>query len=101
MTSTDSWVIGQLAGAAVRALLPASVAALALCAFRVRHAALRLAVWTGVLYAALALPLLGYLLPAIPVRVPAKTAARAAAWLNEACDSLRARVGLNPEPASV
>jgi beta-lactamase regulating signal transducer with metallopeptidase domain len=83
-----SWAIGRLADAALRALVPAVLATLALRAFRVRHAFLRLAVWRGVLYAALALPALGLLLPVVSVRVPvrvsAKTATRAAAWLEEA-----------------
>lgn len=73
MNSLDaSWLIDPLANAAARALVPAAAAALLLTLFRVRHAALRLAVWTGVLYAALALPFLGVLLPPIPLRIPAR-----------------------------
>jgi len=67
-----SWLIDRLADAAVRALVPAAAAALVLAVFRVRHAALRLSVWTGVLYAALAMPFLGLLLSPIPLRVPAR-----------------------------
>ena len=73
MNSLDaSWLIDHLTSAAVRALVPAAAAALLLALFRVRHAALRLTVWTGVLYAALAMPFLGFLLPPIPLRVPSR-----------------------------
>jgi bla regulator protein blaR1 len=72
MNALDApWLIRHLADAALRALVPGAAAALFLVAFRVRHAALRLAVWTGVLYAALAVPFLGLLLPPIHLRVPA------------------------------
>ena len=73
MNSIDApWVITHAADAAARALIPAASAALLLIVCRVRHASLRLFVWTGVLYAALALPLLGLLLPSIPLRIPAR-----------------------------
>ncbi len=78
MNATDaSWLIRQLADTAVRALVPAVLAALVLALFRVRQVSPRLAVWTGVLYAALAVPFLRLLLPAIPVRVPARVLAYA------------------------
>jgi len=73
MNTIDApWVIAHVTDAAVRALIPAAAAGLLLILFRVRHANLRLAVWTRVLYAALAMPLLGLFLPSIPVRVPAR-----------------------------
>jgi beta-lactamase regulating signal transducer with metallopeptidase domain len=55
---------------AARSLLFACFAGLALAAFRVRHVALRLAIWRAVLLVALAMPLLGLLLPPLPVFVP-------------------------------
>jgi beta-lactamase regulating signal transducer with metallopeptidase domain len=64
-------LLTQLASSAVRALVIAGVAGLALLAFRVKAASLRLFTWTAVLYAALALPLLGWLLPPLPVPTPA------------------------------
>jgi beta-lactamase regulating signal transducer with metallopeptidase domain len=55
---------------AARSLAFACVAGLALAAFRVRSVALRLAIWRAVLLVALAMPLLGLLLPPLPVFVP-------------------------------
>jgi beta-lactamase regulating signal transducer with metallopeptidase domain len=58
---------------AARSLAFACVAGLALAAFRVRSVALRLAIWRTVLLVALAMPLLGLLLPPLPVFVPLAT----------------------------
>jgi beta-lactamase regulating signal transducer with metallopeptidase domain len=55
---------------AARSLAFACVAGLVLVAFRVRSVALRLAIWRTVLIVALAMPLLGLLLPPLPVFVP-------------------------------
>jgi beta-lactamase regulating signal transducer with metallopeptidase domain len=55
---------------AARSLAIACFARLALAAFRVRSVALRLAIWRTVLLLALAMPLLGLLLPPLPVFVP-------------------------------
>src|SRR5271155_1182104 len=55
---------------AARSLAIACLAGLALAAFRVRSVALRLAIWRTVLVVALAMPLLGLLLPPLPVFVP-------------------------------
>ena len=55
---------------AARSLAFACVAGLVLAAFRIRSVALRLAIWRIVLLVALAMPLLGLLLPPLPVFVP-------------------------------
>jgi len=55
---------------AARSLAFACVTGVALVAFRVRSVALRLAIWRAVLLVALAMPLLGLLLPPLPVFVP-------------------------------
>jgi beta-lactamase regulating signal transducer with metallopeptidase domain len=55
---------------AARSLAFACVAGLVIAAFRVRSVALRLAIWRTVLVVALAMPLLGLLLPPLPVFVP-------------------------------
>jgi beta-lactamase regulating signal transducer with metallopeptidase domain len=55
---------------AARSLAFACFAGLALAALRVRHIALRLTIWRAVLIVALAMPLLGLLLPPLPVFVP-------------------------------
>jgi beta-lactamase regulating signal transducer with metallopeptidase domain len=60
-----------LATAATRSLILAVAAGLALAAFRVRDTAARLFTWTVVLYAALAMPLLGWLLPPLALPAPA------------------------------
>ncbi|HET6175477.1 MAG TPA: M56 family metallopeptidase [Candidatus Sulfotelmatobacter sp.] len=64
-------LLSELANPAARALLLAAGAALALAAFRVRTTSLRLFTWTAVLYAALAMPLLGRMLPPLAVPTPA------------------------------
>jgi beta-lactamase regulating signal transducer with metallopeptidase domain len=55
---------------AARSVAFACVAGLALAAFRVRSIGLRLAIWRTVLVVALAMPLLGQLLPPLPIFVP-------------------------------
>ena len=55
---------------AARSLAFACVAGVAVVAFRVRSVALRLTIWRAVLLVALAMPLLGLLLPPLPVFVP-------------------------------
>lgn len=60
----------QLVNPAVRALLLAGGAGVALGACRVKATAARLFAWKTVLYAALAMPLLGWMLPAIKLPVP-------------------------------
>ncbi|HTS34445.1 MAG TPA: M56 family metallopeptidase [Candidatus Solibacter sp.] len=65
----SSYVLTLLVGSALRAILLAGATALLLAAFRVKPAAARLFAWKGALYAGLAMPLLGLLLP--PVGIPA------------------------------
>ncbi|HZT03743.1 MAG TPA: M56 family metallopeptidase [Steroidobacteraceae bacterium] len=60
----------HVADPAVRSLIVAGVAAMAVQLLRVKRTSLLLGVWTAVLYAALAMPLLGSLLPALPLHVP-------------------------------
>jgi beta-lactamase regulating signal transducer with metallopeptidase domain len=55
---------------AARSLAIACIAGLVLAAFRVRSLPVRLAIWRAVLLVALAMPLLGLLLPPLPVFVP-------------------------------
>lgn len=60
----------QIANPAVRALALAGAAAVGLAIFRVKATSARLSTWRAVLYAALALPLLGWLLPPLAIPVP-------------------------------
>jgi beta-lactamase regulating signal transducer with metallopeptidase domain len=64
-------LLAHLADPAARALALACVAGLGLAAFRVKATSLRLFAWTAVLYAALAMPLVGWMLPSLPVATPA------------------------------
>lgn len=63
-------ILRYLADHAVRALILAVVAAVVVRVLRVKRASVLLGVWTGVLYAAFAMPLLGTLLPALPLSLP-------------------------------
>jgi bla regulator protein BlaR1 len=71
MHIVDMTALVGLVTSAVRTLVLAGAAALALAAFRVKNTSLRLFTWTAVLYAALAMPLLGRLLPPISIPTPA------------------------------
>jgi len=64
-------LLSQVTNPAVRALVLGVSAGLALTAFRVRAASLRLFTWTAVLYTALAMPLLGRMLPPLSLSAPA------------------------------
>ena len=70
-------VLILVAEPALRSIVLACLAALVLVALRVRHVTLQLAIWTGVLYGALAMPLVVWLMPSIPLhlRVLAQQAA--------------------------
>lgn len=68
--SVYSILLGHLADPAVRSLLLACLAALALKLARIQDAAARLAIWKGILYAALAMPLLAAFLPGVPLPLP-------------------------------
>jgi beta-lactamase regulating signal transducer with metallopeptidase domain len=63
-------LLTEVASSAVRALVLAGVAGLGLAVFRVKAASLRLFTWNIVLCGALALPLLGRLLPPLPLPTP-------------------------------
>lgn len=62
----------QLGIWAARALVLALFAGFALALFRVKSTGVRLLSWTAVLYAGLAIPLLSFLLPSLPLPVPAR-----------------------------
>ncbi len=80
----SSGLVTGLATAAVRALLLAAVAGLALALFRVKSTAARLFTWTMVLYAALMMPVLGRILPPVAVPMPAFVNAGQTAQVEEA-----------------
>jgi beta-lactamase regulating signal transducer with metallopeptidase domain len=64
-------LIEQLTNPAARALALGCAAGLGLAAFRVKATSARLFTWKAVLYAALAMPILGWILPPLPVPAPA------------------------------
>ncbi|HXT87013.1 MAG TPA: M56 family metallopeptidase [Verrucomicrobiae bacterium] len=76
LARATSSFLTYLAEPAVRSLLVGSAAAVALVALRLKRAPARLQVWTAVLCAALAMPLLGVMLPKMPLAIPASTVAR-------------------------
>ncbi len=80
-------LLAQLADAAARSLALAAVAGLALAVFRVRTTSARLFTWTTVLYAALAIPLLGWVLPSLPIPMPPLVQSTASHLPNEAVTS--------------
>jgi beta-lactamase regulating signal transducer with metallopeptidase domain len=61
----------QLTSPAARTLALGCMAGIGLAAFRVKTTSLRLFTWRAVLYAALAMPFLGWLLPPLAVPTPA------------------------------
>ena len=71
LSSPATKLLCHIAIPAVRALFLASVAGCALVIFRPKSTSLRLLTWSGVLYAALAMPLLGWMLPTLPIPTPA------------------------------
>src|SRR5260370_10569359 len=64
-------LLEQLTSPAARTLALGCMAWIGLAAFRVKAISLRLFAWRAVLYAALAIPLLGWLLPPLAVPTPA------------------------------
>ncbi len=73
LTNFAPWSDGllyPLAETALRTLLLAAIAGIGLVVFRVKSTSLRLFTWSGVLYAALALPLLSWMLPVLQIPVP-------------------------------
>ena len=79
-TSTaDVWpsLIGHLGDPAIRSLATALLAALVLKLARMKDASTRLAVWRGVLYAALAMPVMAWLMPGLPLPLPRMLAPQA------------------------
>jgi len=75
----DTTLLHYVAVPAARALALGGVVWLLLAAFRVRDVGFRLAAWTAVLYAALAMPFLGRVMPGIPVLLPSVRSAQPAA----------------------
>jgi beta-lactamase regulating signal transducer with metallopeptidase domain/phage shock protein A len=74
----------RIAEPAARSLALGCFAAAALGAFRVKSVSAKLFVWRGVLFAALAMPLLGWVAPSIRVPVPAPAFAKHSAAVQDA-----------------
>jgi beta-lactamase regulating signal transducer with metallopeptidase domain len=72
-TIDASGMLLLLVNAALRTLVLAALAGLGLAVFRVKATSARLLTWTAVLFGALSLPLLLWLLPSIPVPLPVLT----------------------------
>jgi beta-lactamase regulating signal transducer with metallopeptidase domain len=80
MTNAMNTVLAALGTSAIRSLLLAAVAGLALKIFRAKSTAVRLFVWRTVLGASLAMPFLGQLLPPLRIPTPRLTQAATAVW---------------------
>ena len=63
-------LVSELAASGARSFVVAGVAAAGLATFRPKATSLRLFTWTAVLYASLALPFLGWVLPPVQVSAP-------------------------------
>jgi beta-lactamase regulating signal transducer with metallopeptidase domain len=74
----DTTLLHYVVVPAARALALGGVVWMLLAAFRVRDVGFRLAAWTAVLYAALAMPFLGRVMPGIPVLLPSVRSAQPA-----------------------
>jgi beta-lactamase regulating signal transducer with metallopeptidase domain len=70
LLEASTTLLAGLASPAARALALATAAGLGLAVFRVKATNVRLVTWTAVLYTALAMPLLGRMLPSLPVPTP-------------------------------
>ena len=68
---TATSLLVHLAEPAARAVALALFVAVGLTTFRVKATSLHLGAWTGVLYIALAMPLLGWMLPSLAIPTPA------------------------------
>src|SRR5258708_13085870 len=64
-------VLVQIVNPAARVVALAGAAAAGLAAFRVKNLSVRWSAWRAVLYPALAMPLLGWLLPPLAIPTPA------------------------------
>jgi beta-lactamase regulating signal transducer with metallopeptidase domain len=71
MAGASSSFLLDIVNPALRSLALGTIAALLLWALRVKNASARLIVWTGVLYAALAMPMLALAIPSLRVPLPA------------------------------
>jgi bla regulator protein blaR1 len=69
--SASTSLLARAAEPAARSIFLACAVAILLGALRVKSVTPRLAVWKIVLYCALAMPVLGWILPALPLSVPA------------------------------
>jgi len=85
----SSSFLAHLAEPAARALVLGCLAAIVLGAFRVKRVSLRIFAWTTVLYGALAIALVGWVLPSVPLRVPAVPALQAYAQKTKVVSSIR------------
>jgi len=63
-------LITELVTSAARSIVLAGISAAGIAVFRVKNTSLRLLIWASVVYASLALPILGGLIPAWRIPVP-------------------------------
>jgi bla regulator protein BlaR1 len=90
--------LSQIPNAAARSIVLACAAGLGLAAFRVKSTAVRLFVWSAVLYAALAMPLLQQMLP--PLRLPEPAFLQRASSTDAASEPASTSVRVSQAPAA-
>ena len=93
-------ILTQLGLWAMRALFLALCAACGLAACRVKSTQVRLFTWTAVLYAAFAIPLLGWLLPSLPLPMPVRHAVVPTAAIHVPRQVVRSEASIPPSNRS-
>ncbi len=100
-TLWSSGFLQLLVDAALRTLLLAAVTGTGLAVFRVKSTSLRLFTWTGVLFAGLAMPLLAWLVPALPIPLPSIVTPESAVIARASTSSPRPPTELSAPPVRV
>jgi beta-lactamase regulating signal transducer with metallopeptidase domain len=98
--SASESVLMLLGSSALRSLVLSGVAGLLLAACRVKNTTLRLFTWTIVLYSALAMPILEWMLPALAVPAPALLHSGTAEPASSSIESARFVASDDARPAS-
>jgi beta-lactamase regulating signal transducer with metallopeptidase domain len=103
VVQSSTSLLEYVAQPAARVVVLGCVAGLILCALRVKRVPLRLFAWTTVLYGAMAIALVGWLLPGVQMRVPGAATVERVAEANHvvtnAIATLRAYVSVTKASA--
>src|SRR3954469_10540403 len=97
--ATAAFAFMEPLSSAVRTISLAAVAGLGLTLLRVKNTSLRLFVWTVVLYAGLAMPFLGGMLPPVSVAAPGFLASEQPPSLTDISSDTQQATGLISRPS--